>query len=112
MVNVGKWAFIAGLVIAVISGFWEVPAVALVMVVLGLIVGFLNISGKEAPAFLLANVALLIVGMSGNQVVAVLGELVGLWLGSVLTNFVAFVAASALVVAVKVVLALGGTQES
>ena len=51
--SIGKWAFILGVVIAVIAGLvggWAAaysPWILLVLVVLGLIVGFLNISAKE-----------------------------------------------------------------
>ena len=61
MAQMGKWAFIVGLVISVVGGlgisqpwFWWVLAV------LGLIVGFLNISAGEVHGFLLASIALIV----------------------------------------------------
>ena len=112
MVNVGKWALIVGIVIAVISGFWTVKAVTLVMVILGLIVGFLNIADREVQPYLVASVALMLVGTAGLQVIKTLAGLAGGWLEQVFTNFTAFVAASALVVAVKAILALASRLPS
>ena len=53
--QVGKWAFLIGVVLAVITGIgtglaqdWGVnPWLMLLLVVLGLIVGFVNITAKE-----------------------------------------------------------------
>ena len=59
MTNVGKWAFIAGLVLAVIVGLFIQGNIAPWLVAgLGLIVGFLNVQASEARTFLLAGTAL------------------------------------------------------
>jgi hypothetical protein len=59
MTNVGKWAFIAGLVLAVIVGLFIQGNIAPWLVAcLGLIVGFLNVQASEARTFLLAGIAL------------------------------------------------------
>ncbi len=112
MVNVGKWAFIIGIIIAVVSGFWTVPAVTLVMVILGLLVGLLNVTGEETQPYLVASVALMLIGTTvlNETVLTTLTSVVGNWLGSVVTNFVAFVAASALVVAIRAIVALGQAE--
>lgn len=112
MVNVGKWAFIIGIIIAVISGFWTVPAVTLVMVILGLLVGFLNVTGEETQIYLVASVALMIIGATllNQTVLSTLTSVLGDWLQSVLTNFVAFVTASALVVALRAIIVLGQSE--
>ena len=61
MAQVGKWAFIVGLVIAVAAGLgFNQPWIGWVLAVLGLIVGFLNVSDKESHGFLLAVVALIV----------------------------------------------------
>jgi len=112
MVNVGKWAFIIGVIIAVISGFWTVPAVTLVMVILGLLVGFLNVTGEETQIYLVASVALMLIGATllNQTVLSTLTSVLGDWLQSVLTNFVAFVTASALVVALRAIIVLGQSE--
>ena len=103
---VGKWAFIAGLVVALLAGFFAVPMVALVLFVVGLIVGFLNVTTKETEKFLLATVTLLVLGVGSIQTLAVLGTAVSATLSTVLGSMIAFVGAAALVVAVKAVVEL------
>lgn len=112
MVNVGKWSFIIGVIVAVISGFWAVPAVTLVMVILGLLVGFLNVTGEETQVYLVASIALMLMGATllNQAVLNTLTSVLGVWLESVLTNFVAFVSASALVVALRAIIVLGQSE--
>ena len=58
---VGKGSFIVGLVVAVGGGLGlEQAWFGWVLAVLGLIVGFLNISDKENQSFLLAAIALIV----------------------------------------------------
>ena len=67
---VGFWAFIVGLIIAVVVGILAalgmataiMPAIIIVLIILGLIVGFLNITAKEILLFLVATIALIVVG--------------------------------------------------
>ena len=107
MTNTGKWAFIIGLILAVLSGFFGVPYLALVLLVLGLIVGFLNISTKEEQLYLIAVVALLAVGIGSVQALSILNVDVSNWVNTVLANFIVFVAASGLIVAVKAIIKSG-----
>ena len=61
MAQVGKWAFIVGLVIAVVGGLgFGQSWFGWVLAVLGLIVGFLNVSEREVHGFLLAAIALIV----------------------------------------------------
>ena len=77
------------------------PYVLLVLVVLGLIVGFLNIKDKQVVNFLIAAIALMAVGtanlISINMAIPMLGTLIQ----SIVQNIAAFVAPAALVVALK-----------
>ncbi len=108
LVTIGHWAFVLGLVLAVIAGFGgEIPALAAVLVVLGLIVGFLNVTEKESTSFLVGVIALLLVGTTGLGVVRY-----ATWLVPILNNIVAFVAAAGLVVAVKQVLTIAKKAEA
>jgi len=65
----GAWAFLAGVIIAIIVSFLGVPTTqgtwAIVLIVIGLIVGLLNVGGKEMTTFLLASVSLVIVSSFG-----------------------------------------------
>ncbi len=105
--SVGKWAFILGIILAVLVGFVAVPYTALILMVLGLIVGFLNVESNETNKYLIAAIALLVIGIGGVQSMATLGVPVYDWVQSIMSNFIAFVGASALVVAIKAIVKLG-----
>jgi hypothetical protein len=107
--QVGKWAFIAGLVIVLLTGIIAIPMVALILFVLGLVVGFLNITAKETEKFLIATVALMVFGIAGIQSLSVLGATVSAAINTILASLIAFAGASALVVAVKAVIEMGRT---
>ncbi len=107
LVTIGHWAFVLGLIISVIAGFGgDIPALMTVLAVLGLIVGFLNVTEKESTAFLVGVIALLLIGLSS---LATLGYIS--WLVPILTNVVAFVSAAGLVVAIKQVLFIAKRSE-
>ena len=97
--KVGSWAFLLAMVIAIIAGLAMtanlVPSnvaswVALVLVILGLIVGFLNINDKHVTDFLVAVVAVAIVGVtvtaggfSGINGVDMIGSLIANIVGEI-----------------------------
>ncbi len=65
----GAWAFLAGVIIALIVGlFGLVDATwTTILLVLGIVVGLLNVGGKELKEFLLAGTVLVIVSALGGQ---------------------------------------------
>src|SRR3989344_8070442 len=72
--KMGEWAFIIGVLVAVIIGLFSGSLqentsgwLILLLVILGLIVGFLNISESETTPFLVAAVALLITGTASES---------------------------------------------
>jgi hypothetical protein len=104
--KIGEWVFILGIIIAIVAGLAEYSGAlrtpfnevaTAVIVVLGLAVGFLNIKEQNVREFLLAAVALLLVGSAG---VGVLTEL-GIAVSRILAWVAAFVAPAALVVALR-----------
>lgn len=99
--TIGHWALVIGIVLAVLAGFTEIPFLTIILFVLGLIVGLLNIKEKESTSFLVAVIALLLIGVAGLQ----LGGLTTIVV-SILNNFIAFLAAAGLVVALKQVIAM------
>ena len=66
--TVGGWLFLLGIVIAIIGGFvssnWVIP----LMAILGFIVGIVNITDKEIDGYLLAVVALILLGVVTGRV--------------------------------------------
>lgn len=101
--KVGEWAFLVGLLLAIVLGLFPqalaVTTVTAVLVVLGIIVGLVNVVAKESHGFLLAAVALLVAGSAGYGILPGVGD----YLGAILTNISTFVAPAAVIVAVKVV---------
>jgi len=113
MISVGRWAFFIGILLAVFAGFWVIPGLAIILVILGLVVGFLNISAAEVQSYLIAVVALLVIGTASLQALNSAGDLSGAVevIQTMIQNFISFVAASGLVVAIKVALSLGAVDE-
>jgi hypothetical protein len=94
---VGKWAFIIGLVLAVVVGFiFQAAWVVWVLAILGVIVGLLNVTREDTERFLLAAIAFAL-SVTALNTVPVLGLLVTNILGYV----AAFVAGAVVVVALK-----------
>jgi hypothetical protein len=95
--TIGKWAFIFGLVIAVLAGLLFQPDWAIwVLAILGVIVGFLNITAEDTRGFLLAAIGLTLSATALNTL-PVLGKAFSL----ILPFVVAFVAGATIVVAFK-----------
>lgn len=93
--RIGRWLFIAGLILAVIAGlFLQAAWTTWVLAVVGLVVGFFNIAEEETMGFLIAAIALTL-SASAFQGVPYVGSLVTNILGYV----VAFVSGAMLVVA-------------
>ena len=96
MKQLGKWAFIVGFVICVVAGLVVAePWMYWVLAVLGLIVGFMNITAAETQGFLIASIALM---LSATSIIAI--PFIGLAVTAVLANIVVFISAAVLIVAV------------
>ena len=96
----GHWAFILGVLLAIIAGLvpqLQTSTITWILVLLGLIVGFLNVTISETQEFLIAAIALLLISSTGA--LPVLGTIIAV----MLSNIVAFVAPAALIVALKAV---------
>ena len=96
MEMIGRYAFLGGVALAVLLAFVMVPSGYLILAVLGLIVGFLNITSEETKTFLLATIALM---LSATSIGVIPG--LGGWLAEIASNLAAFVTPAALVVALK-----------
>lgn len=106
LTRIGHWAFLGGIILAILAGFVAIPYLTIVLFVLGLIVGFLNIKEKESTRFLVAVITLLLVGVASPE----FGNLAPV-ITPILNSFIAFVSATGLVVAIKQVLATGQPNE-
>jgi hypothetical protein len=111
----GEWAFLLGVVLALIIGLFsaqlgEAQAYVMgVLVILGFVVGLLNIKEKEVNSFLIAAIALLaLLNVLGPieatlKLVPEVGTIVAEWLSGFLGAIGAFVAPAALVIALKAI---------
>lgn len=106
--KVGHYSFLAGIALAIIAGIATdliaANIVVMVLVILGLIVGFLNVTAKETTEFLIATVALMLAGSAELTIIPAVGG----YLAAILGNIVVFVAPAALIVALKAVKSLAG----
>jgi len=71
---VGKWAFLAGVVLAAVvgvispsSGVWTMA-----LVVFGLVIGLLNVTGKEVTPFLISGAVLILSSALGGSTLSTL----------------------------------------
>ena len=97
--NIGRILFLVGLLIAVVlgldfaSGFAWLPWL---LVVIGAVVGFLNVSETESNTFLVAGVALAISANAFSSVPAL-----GMTITAIMSNIMTFVGGALFVVAVQ-----------
>lgn len=104
--KLGTWSFIVGILIAMAAGFLDLNAMIVsVLIVLGLIVGFLNVTGEETTPFLLATVSLVIVAAVGQGTLGQV-DVVGPTLQRVLITFITFIIPATIVVACKAIYSL------
>lgn len=73
---IGSWAFLIGVVLAIIIGLFGVvnSTLLLILVVIGLIVGLLNIADEEASPFLMSGAVLIIASALGQSSFQAIGE--------------------------------------
>lgn len=99
---IGHWAFLIGVLLAIV--FMFVPAmnwVSWLLVVLGLIIGLLNIADKEVQPFLLAGLTLVLVSYFGGEVLGTIA-----YLGTLMNNLLMLFVPATIVVALKSVFVL------
>lgn len=67
---IGGWAFLVGVVLAIILGLFNTFSSGwmTVLVIIGVIIGLLNIADEEAEPFLLSGLALIIASAFGQSV--------------------------------------------
>ena len=107
--KIGGLAFIIGVVIAVLTGFAIVPVteagsivaggITLALVILGLVVGFLNIGIKDSSEFLIASIAVILLSSAKPNLDVI--YVIGPYLSRMVVNVAAFVGPAALVVGLK-----------
>ncbi len=117
--KIGHYSFIGGVIIAVVLGLVPVATLGTsaawltsLLVVLGLIVGFINVTGKETKEFMLVAVVLMLAAFVGNGSQTLGGvQIIGPYLSGVFTQVLAFVIPATIVVGLKDIWVLGQNPE-
>ena len=112
--RIGKYAFIIGVIIAIVLGLaLPIGAQAQVwltsiLVLLGLIVGFMNVGGKESREFLIVATILVVVAGLGGSAYSALGDVlyIGEYIIGILNGILTFVVPATVIVALKQIRAL------
>lgn len=106
--KIGNYAFIIGVIIAVVLGLFESmvgaagPYLVSLLVLMGLVVGFMNVSDKGSKDFLLVAVALVVVtsmGIASGSLGTI--SYVGTYLAGILKQVMAFIVPATIVVALR-----------
>lgn len=106
---IGFLAFAIGLVLSLVGGIVapDNGSIILALVLLGIIVGFLNVPSREATPLLLAAIALLAVGTVGFDPLNDLVSGFGTRANEIVYYFARLMAPAAIIVAVKTLLSVG-----
>ncbi|MDD4049796.1 MAG: hypothetical protein PHX47_02190 [Candidatus ainarchaeum sp.] len=107
--KIGAFAFLGGILISIIFGLiyninhpvW----LSTVLIILGLVVGLLNIEDKNISLFLIASITFIATSNSINAI-PVIGDV----LRGVLVNLVYFVAPAALVVSIVAIIRVSNSK--
>ena len=112
--SLGEWAYLISIVIAVLAGLAAPMAtsawVTLLLVILGLVVGLLNITEKETQAFLIASIALVVASTAAFSTLNIVVSPLGTILDAIVKNIAIFVAPAAIIVAVKAVASMASNK--
>ena len=117
--SLGAWAFLVGVILAIIAGVFTslIPIPSLVkyspqiygiLIILGIIIGSINVSAKDTQIFMIAGTVLVIVSKFGME--SVTGSLIGIGIGDLVSSvfgalLVLFVPAT-IIVALKTVFSI------
>lgn len=107
--SIGAYIFIAGIIIAIISGIliniMDPVIITSVLMILGMVVGFLNITDNEIKDYLLTAVCLVIVTALGAASIYNI-KYIGPYLAEILHSIMVFTIPAAIVVALKAIVSI------
>ena len=105
---IGKWAFVIGILLALVVGLLGKmnPTIIVILMVIGIIVGFLNITSKETTSFLLAGLSIIIASSLGTSTFAEMTDVITMTLGNIFGAIRLLVVPAVVVVALKQVFTL------
>lgn len=104
--SLGAWIFLIGVVLAIILGLFSANLsagmqgiVVAILIIVGLVIGFMNITGGETQKFLLSGVILVIVSAMGEG--AIPSGVIGGYLTAILNALLVLFVPATIVVALK-----------
>jgi len=106
--KIGAYAFLLGILASIIFGLIynsSVTWVTTVLIILGLVVGLLNIEDRNISLFLIGSIAFIATSTSINAL-PVIGDL----LRGILSNLVHFVGPAALIVSIVAIIRVANTK--
>jgi hypothetical protein len=111
--KIGQYSFVVGVIIAVVLGLTipaleaATPWLTSLLILLGLIVGFLNVAGKQTHDFLIVAVILVLLSYAGGAA-NTLGNVmyIGPYLQGIFQGILSFIIPATVVVGLKDILRL------
>lgn len=102
--KIGGYAFLLGILLAIIGPYIPFGYMSLLLVIMGLIVGYLNVTDKEMTPFLVAALAL---AASKGVDLSKIPILNYIKLNEMVANLVVFILPAALIVAIVAIYKMG-----
>jgi hypothetical protein len=106
---IGLLAFFVGIILAIVAGigYHENSGITLTLVIVGILVGLLNITGKEVLPLLIAAIALIVVGLTqGFLPLNDLGGEAGTKINAIVAYLATFMAPAAVISAFRAIWAV------
>jgi hypothetical protein len=107
--TIGLLAFLGGMILAIVGGIWyqNYSSITLALVIMGILVGLLNITGKEVLPLLIAAIALIVVGLTeGFEPLNQFGGGAGTKLNEIVGYIAIFITPAAIISAIRAVWAV------
>lgn len=106
---IGLLAFFIGIILAIVGGigYHDNSGITLTLVIVGILVGLLNITGKEVLPLLIAAIALIVVGLTqGFLPLDDLGGEAGTKINAIVAYLATFMAPAAVIAAFRAIWAV------
>lgn len=107
--TIGLLAFLVGIILAIVGGigYHANSDITLTLVIVGILVGVLNITGKEVLPLLIAAIALIVVGLTqGFTPLNKLGVSAGTKLNDIVGYIAIFITPAAIISAIRAIWAV------
>jgi hypothetical protein len=107
--TIGLLAFLVGIILAIVGGigYHDNSGITLTLVIVGILVGVLNITGKEVLPLLIAAIALIVVGLTkGFAPLDDLGGEAGTKINDIVAYIAIFITPAAILSAVRAIWAV------